>query len=231
MVRHTGDSYDDKAQRYAETIDTKPFTVFYERPAFMSLLPPLNDLHVLDVGCGTGWYAEYLVEQGAAVTAFDLNREFVALTDDRVGGRVDVRQADLADGLPFVGDGTIDLVIAPLVMHYLREWRPAFEEFRRVLKPDGMFVFSTHHPYTDLGLSKTGNYFGVELLEDEWDVGPVRFFRRPLTDMCTDLSAAGFVIERLLEPTPVAEFEVVDSATYDKLMERPMRVMIRARAE
>jgi len=230
MVRHTGNSYDDKAERYAETIDIKPFTVHYERPGLMSLLPPLAELNVLDVGCGTGWYAEYLLGRGASVTAFDLNPEFVEMTRNRVGDQATVLQADLADGLPFVGDESIDLVLAPLVLHYLREWRPVFEEFNRVLGPDGRLIFSTHHPYTDLRLSKTGNYIDVELLEDEWDVGPVRFFRRPLTEICADLAAAGFVVEQILEPIPLPEFAEVDADAYAKLMKHPMRLMVRARS-
>jgi 2-polyprenyl-3-methyl-5-hydroxy-6-metoxy-1,4-benzoquinol methylase len=37
------------------------------------------------VGCGSGWYAEHLLGRGAAVTAFDVNSEFVSLTRTRVG--------------------------------------------------------------------------------------------------------------------------------------------------
>ena len=93
ITQHTGESYEGIARKYAETVDTKPWNAYYERPAVISLLPPLTNAKVLDACCGSGWYAEYLLSRGAAVTAFDLNSEFVSLTRSRVGERARVLQA------------------------------------------------------------------------------------------------------------------------------------------
>jgi 2-polyprenyl-3-methyl-5-hydroxy-6-metoxy-1,4-benzoquinol methylase len=87
MNEHTGASYEGLAGKYAATVDTKPWNAYYERPAVISLLPSLMNAKVLDVGCGSGWYAQYLLSCGAAVTAFDINSEFVTLTRTRVGVR------------------------------------------------------------------------------------------------------------------------------------------------
>lgn len=206
MPRHTGASYQTIATNYAQRVDTKPANAYYERPAVLSLLPPLAGKTVLDAGCGSGWYAEYLLNHEAVVTAFDLNAEFVRLTQARVGSRATILQANLAEPLTFAGDATFDLVIASLVMHYLKDWQPTLSEFHRLLKPGGRLVFSTHHPFMDWKYFEREDYFGLELLEDEWaGIGKVQFYRRPLTLISQDLQTAGFVIERLLEPQPTEE--------------------------
>jgi SAM-dependent methyltransferase len=229
MTEHTGASYEGIAGKYAETVDTKPWNAYYERPAVISLLPPLMNARVLDVGCGSGWYAEYLLGRGAAVTAFDVNSEFVTLTRTRVGERARVLRADLAAPLDFAGDGEFDVVVCPLVMHYLKDWRPALREFHRVLKPHGVLVFSTHHPFMDWKLFDKEDYFAVELLEDEWDIGKVRFYRRPLTDISQALDAAGFFIERLLEPQPTEDFRRVNPEGYERLTRNPWFLVVRGR--
>ena len=72
-------------------------------------------------------------------------------------------------------------------MHYLKAWRPAFLEFHRVLKPRGLLVFSTHHPFMDWKLHNREDYFKLEKLDDEWEnVGKVQYYRRPLTAMSGD---------------------------------------------
>jgi len=229
MSEHTGSSYEGKAAKYAETVDTKPWNAYYERPATTSLLPSLENAKVLDVGCGSGWYAEYLLDRGATVTAFDFNSEFVALTESRVGQRAQVLQADLAKPLDFAADGEFDVVVCPLVMHYLKSWQPAFHEFHRVLKTTGILVFSTHHPFNDWKLFNKEDYFATELLEDEWeDVGKVTFYRRPLTVISQDLAAAGFLIERFLEPQATEDFRCVDPGGYERLMKNPWFIVIRA---
>jgi SAM-dependent methyltransferase len=130
MTEHTGASYEGTAKAYAEKADAKPWNAYYERPAVLSLLPPLANTTVLDAGCGSGWYAEYLLAHGAAVTAFDFNADFVALTQSRVGDRARVLQADLAAPLDFAAEGEFDLVVCPLVMHYQsRIGSPRFVNF------------------------------------------------------------------------------------------------------
>jgi SAM-dependent methyltransferase len=170
-TEHTGASYEGIAGKYAETVDTKPWNAYYERPAVISLLPALLNARVLDVGCGSGWYAEYLLNRGAAVTAFDVNLEFVTLTRTRVGERAHVLRADLADPLDFAGDGEFDVVVCPLVMHYLKDWQPVFREFHRILKPHGSAGLFHPSPFHGLELFDKEDYFALELLEDEWDIG------------------------------------------------------------
>ena len=228
-AEHTGASYEGKAKAYAEKVDAKPWNAYYERPAVLSLLPPLANTSVLDAGCGSGWYTEYLLAQGATVTAFDFNADFVALTQSRTGSRARVLQADLAAPLDFAADGKLDLVICPLVMHYLKDWQPVFREFCRVLKPGGLLVFSTHHPFMDWTYFKTEDYYAVDLLEDEWDIGKICFYRRPLAAMSRDLAAAGFAIERLLEPQPTEDFQRVDPKAYERQMKKPQFLVIRAK--
>jgi SAM-dependent methyltransferase len=229
MTEHTGASYEGKASKYAEVVDTKPWNAYYERPAVISLLPLLTNVKVLDAGCGSGWYAEYLLNRGATVTAFDLNSEFVALTRSRVGERVRVLQADLASPLEFAGDGEFDVALSALVLHYLRDWQPVLREFHRLLKTRGTLVFSTHHPFMDWKLFNKEDYFALELLEDEWDIGKVSFYRRPLAAISHDLDSAGFFIERLLEPQPTEEFRRVDPEGYERLTRNPWFLCVRAR--
>lgn len=228
-TEHTGASYEGIAGKYAEIVDTQPWNAYYERPAVISLLPSLMNARVLDAGCGSGWYAEYLLGRGAEVTAFDVNLEFVTLTRARVGERAHVLQADLAAPLEFAGDGEFDVVVCPLVMHYLKDWQPVFREFHRILKPHGVLVFSTHHPFMDWKLFDREDYFAVELLEDDWGVGKMRFYRRPLTAINEALDSAGFFIERLLEPQPTEDFRRVHPEGYERLTKNPWFLVVRGR--
>ncbi len=43
-------------------------------PIVHRLLPPLNGLRVIDVGCGNGLYARRLASEGAPVRAIDFSR-------------------------------------------------------------------------------------------------------------------------------------------------------------
>lgn len=222
-------TYEEIADAYAARVDTKPYNAEYDRPAVLSLLPPLVGLSVLDAGCGSGWYAEYCVEQGAQVTAFDITPRMVELTRARLGDRAVVLQAGLHEPLDFAADDSFDLVMAPLALHYVEHWEPVLAEFRRVLKPDGVLVFSTHHPFADYQLFGSGSYFTTERVQDTWDVGTVQFYRRPLTAITEALFTSGFVIERLVEPLPTEAFRLLDPKGYERLRKEPGFMVIRAR--
>lgn len=227
------DAYDKLADAYAARVGTKPHNAYYERPATLSLLPEVMGKRVLDAGCGPGVYAEILVEKGAEVVAFDANARMVALARERLTDRAQVVQASLDAPLAFLGDETFDVVIAPLVMDYIRDWRAAFSEFRRVLLPGGVLVFSMEHSMLKfLDHRAESNYFQVDRVSYTWRGfgAPVQVpsYRRPLGEVFNSLIEAGFALEKVLEPLPTQAFKEADPEDYDKLIREPGFLCIRA---
>jgi SAM-dependent methyltransferase len=228
MTDHTGAVYHGKAAEYALMIETKPIYAYYERPAVLSLLPSNLNLAILDAGCGSGWYTKHLVQQGASVTAIDLHTDFLHLTKVNTGNKARVIQADLTKPLNFAQDNEFDIIVCSLVMHYIKNWLPTLQEFHRILKANGFIIFSTHHPFNDWKLYNTESYFGFTEIEDEFDCGIVRFYRRSLTAMCHDLNKSGFVINKLLEPQPAEELRHKNPTLYARLNTSPCFLVIRA---
>ena len=204
------------------------------------MIPDVNGARVLDAGCGSGFYAEQLVKRGARVTAVDASAEMVKHAERRLAdlgflntpAGATVRVADLSRPLDFLADHSVDGIVAPLVLHYIRDWQPTLDEFRRVLEPRGWLVLSTHHPTTEATRFNVANYFTTEPLQDYWSwVGNVRFFRRPLTAITSALADAGFLIERFIEPLPDEIFRVNKPDTFERLLRYPEFLLIRARLE
>ena len=231
-------SYDEIAEAYAAGVDNAPYNAHYERPATLALIPEVTGRHILDAGCGSGFYAEQLVRRGANVTAIDGSAEMLKHAERRLAELgflnkspgATARVANLSQPLDFVGDHSVDGIIAPLVLHYIRDWRPTLDEFRRILRRGGWLVLSTHHPATEAARFNVANYFATEPLEDYWSwVGNVRFFRRPLTATTGALADAGFVIERLVEPTPDEEFHRSKPEAFERVLKNPDFLLIRAR--
>jgi hypothetical protein len=90
------------------------------------------------------------------------------------------------------------------------------------------------HPYVKYDDHReTSNYFEVELVEYEWRGfgAPVRVpsYRRPLSAVINPLVEAGFVLERILEPTPTEEFRRHAPEDYEELSRSPGFMCVRAR--
>jgi ubiquinone/menaquinone biosynthesis C-methylase UbiE len=228
------EAYERLAEAYAARVGTKAHNAHYERPATLSLLPPVEGKCVLDAGCGPGVYSEWLVERGAEVVALDVSPTMIRLARERLRGRARLVQADLGRDLDGLADRSFDLVLSALALDYVRDWGSVFKEFFRVLRPDGHLVFSSAHPFDEFyDHHRTGNYFQVERVEYEWNgFGvPVRVpsYRRPLSAMITPLLEAGFLLERLLEPLPQEPFQEQDPRDYAKLIRQPGFICFRAK--
>jgi SAM-dependent methyltransferase len=228
-------NYDAIAADYAARVETAPYNAHYERPAMLSLLPDLEGARILDAGCGSGWYASQLLERGATVNAVDSSSAMVEHTRRRLSaeiarGRVTVQVADLAGRLPF-DDAVFDGAVSALVLHYMRDWRPAFKEIRRVLRPGGWLQFSTHHPAADAVHFDTRNYFVTEHVVDHWDwVGTVELYRRSLTEIFASIADGGFQVEKVVEPVPTDEFRAVKPDAFIRLMKQPEFIIFVVRA-
>jgi hypothetical protein len=66
-------------------------------------------------------------------------------------------------------------------------------------------------------------YLKTWLIEEEWGwLGrKMRYFQRPLRDLIEPLVDAGFVIERICEPSPSAALKLADPKGYDRLSRFP----------
>jgi ubiquinone/menaquinone biosynthesis C-methylase UbiE len=226
----TASTYDAMAAEYDRHNAGSGANNYYERPATIALLGDVRQKEVLEVGCGSGRLTEWLVDHGAAVTAVDVSPKMLDLARARTKGRADLRIHDLAEPLPDVADASVDLVVASLVFHYLRDWVAPLRELHRVLRPTGTVVMSVHHPAWDWRNHCPEDYFAFIEVSEVWiEPHPVHFWRRPLSAATEAISEAGFVIERLVEARPVPELEARDPEAFAQLMAGPYFLHLRLR--
>lgn len=227
------ESYDEMAKYYENYVDTKPWNAYYERPATLSLLPEIKNKKILDIGCAGGWYTKYLLDKGADVIAVDVNKNMVEITKKRIQNKCKVIQSDINNGFAFIENDAIDIVLASLVLHYIKDIGQAYCEINRILKTEGEIIFSVHHPLMEFVYFKKENYMDIELLEDEWTMGEekikVQFYRRPLNKILQPLIDNGFYIEKILEPEPTKDFKEKMPEAYERLLKRPNFLFIKAR--
>lgn len=86
---------------------------------------------VLDIGTGSGIFAEAFSKQGLTVTGIDANSEMLAAAQSFVT-HADFRQA-AAEAIPFP-DGSFDLAFMGLVLHETDDLHKAIQEAGRVSK-------------------------------------------------------------------------------------------------
>jgi SAM-dependent methyltransferase len=117
-------------------------------------------------------------------------------------GQGDFRVHDLGDPIGWLADASVDLALCALAIEYVDDRVGALRELRRVLRPGGALVLSRQHPTGDW-LRHGGSYFDVRTIAETWSKGwQVRYWLAPLETTCEEIFAAGFLIERLLEPRP-----------------------------
>lgn len=212
--------YTKFADKYASAVQNNIYNSLLERPSILALIDIQPGQKVLDLGCGSGEHAKEIHKLGGAVTCLDLSAEMVELTKKNAQPFKAYTQ-DLSAGLPKEADGVYDLVIAPLVIHYLEDLTALFTEVKRVLKPNGQFVFSTHHPMNDFEASPSGNYFALERITEQWDtIGEpveVSFYRRSLQDLFGSLFASGFLVSAVSEGKPSPEIAKINTETFERL--------------
>jgi SAM-dependent methyltransferase len=200
------------------------FNAHYDRPACLSLLGDVAGRVVLDAACGPGLYADELNRRGARVIGFDQSPRMVQLCRQRVPAG-DFRTHDLALPLEWLADGSVDRVLFALAVEYVDDRIAALRELRRVLRPDGVLVMSRQHPTGDW-LRHGGDYFQARVIEETWSRGwQVRYWLTPLEQTCEELRAAGFLIERLLEPRPSPQAAEIDPDRYARLCTEPTGFM------
>lgn len=121
------------------------FNEHLEMPATLSLLGNVRGKKILDFGCGTGIYAKLLTKKGAKIKGFDISSEMIEIAK-RENPKLDLKVGSVYK-IPF--KEKFDIVISSLAVHYVSDWGKMFKQIKKVLKKDGIFVFSTGNPVSE----------------------------------------------------------------------------------
>ena len=167
----------------------------------------------LEVGCGTGIYAQRVRQLGWSAIGVDLSAGMLHHARDRLP----VAQGDAGE-LP-IATGTIDAVITVMVHTDLPDYAGVLPELHRVLKPGGLFVHVGVHPCfcggfadrsdVDSIVIRPGYLDGVWTTESWTSQGirdKVGASHVPLAQLLNVVISTGFQIERTTEggePTPI----------------------------
>jgi 2-polyprenyl-3-methyl-5-hydroxy-6-metoxy-1,4-benzoquinol methylase len=141
-------------------------------PVLASFLDPQPDSNILDIACGNGLTSRRLAALGATVTAFDFSANLIEKAKARsphdprptyyVLNATDETQ--LLETL--APHGPFDSALSNMALFDMPEIEPLFKAVSKLLKPNGVFVFSLMHP--------AFNNPSVALMAEEWDTGEIQ---------------------------------------------------------
>src|SRR3990167_5447984 len=166
--------YDNSADFYHDyRTKINPQGWFYndylEMPASLELLGNINNKKVLDYGCGSGIYIKILKNRGANVKGFDISEEMLKIARKN-NPDIEFRQGS-GYNIPF--KEKFDIVLASLVVHYMKDWDKMFREINRVLKNKGVFVFSTGNPVAEARKKIKVGKKKISVLDDYFKEGKI----------------------------------------------------------
>jgi SAM-dependent methyltransferase len=186
----------------------------FHRDEFLPLVPRPGRLTV-DIGCGEGRVSRDLQAMGHRVLAVDLSLAMCRAAASHQAAPVPAVAAD-ATCLP-LATGAADCAVAFMSLHDIDYMQAAIREIARILTADGRLVMAIVHPINSAGVF-TGDRAdpGRPFIIDGSYLEPRRYVdvvahddltvtfhgeHRPLEAYTEALADAGFVIERLREPT------------------------------
>lgn len=182
----------------------------------LKLLGNIRGKRVLEIGCGGGQNSIYFAKRGAIATGLDLSDKqlkFAERLAEKEGVEVDFIRGNMSD-MKEIESESFDIVFSACAVYYA-PIKQTFKEVSRVLKKDGMFVFSEIHPFyqifADDELTIERSYFKTGYEEWDWwyveggEDKHIKFagYVNTMSDYINTLIENHFQIEKVLEPEPV----------------------------
>ncbi len=158
---------------------------------------------MIDLGCGPGQTTRYLQEHGVNdLLGTDLSPEMVKVAQ-QAHPSLHFEVADML-ALPYA-DGSFGAAVAFYAIVHFDEAgvKTAFEEIKRILKPDGQFLFSFHIGQQIVHLD---NFLDYEVNVD--------FYFFEMEKITALLTETGFKLIDVMERQPYAEVEYASKRGY-----------------
>jgi len=215
----------------------------FEIPVLFSMLPDLKGKRVLDLGCGFGEHCRKFIDYGAQkVVGIDISEKMLEIAKtENSSERITYIHMPMEE----IGrlDEKFDAVISSLALHYVEDFEGVVRNVYKLLYSGGYFIFSQEHPFCTCysgGDRWTRDENGRKLhlnlanygIEGEkkstWFVDNVKKYHRTFSTIINTLTAAGFCIEKIIEPLPSAEL-LQKYPDYADLFHKPDFLLIKAK--
>jgi len=198
-------------------------------PIMFKLVNSFANKTILELGCGNGYLAQKFIEKKVKKLILtdisEHNLEFAKqkFQDDKI----EYLEQDATKKWT-VDSNSIDIVYSNMMLNEVENIKTPISESFRVLKKNGIFVFSVTHPSWDLfifaqkkagikskKIKNLGNYFrrgfakyimgsdsktNPELAKEFKKEFEVEHYQRPLSDYFNTLIEAGFKVNKIIEP-------------------------------
>jgi SAM-dependent methyltransferase len=204
----------EKAARDFQATAQLPIDILYGphvNEAKLQLIGPVAGKHILEIGCGGAQRGIVFAKLGAIVSGVDIAAPQIEYAKElcrKSGVTITFYQRDMTDLTPLASQSQ-DLVFSSWAFPYVDDLLSCFKETHRVLKADGLFVWSVWHPIFAMiegaTLLPTRSYFdtgkvvsGLEVSEESGFAFSENF--RTVSDYFNTLSEAGFIVDRMVEP-------------------------------
>ncbi len=200
------ENYTQKSRNYDKT--REPVGTEVSVGCFAHAPVPLDQMVVLDAGCGTGNYSQAMLGYVGRIEAVDMNPGMLEVAAQKLAGardegRISFQSAQI-DELPFE-DEHFDGVMINQVLHHLPDDAPkgfpvhrrVFAEFARVLKPGGVLVVNTCSQE-----QLRHGYWHYSLIPEAADALRARYV--PLDELAEILIDSGFAYRGRFAPVDAA---------------------------
>ena len=236
VPEQTEEFHDEIADWYS-AMKKNSYEFKIQLPAILNLLDDLCGKSLIDIGCGPGVYSVEFAKRGADVLGIDISQGMLDKARNNAetaNVKLKLRKSD-AHSLPFT-DGLFD--IAVLILMSLNT--KIVEEVARILKPNGLLLFSDTHPIieskgrwdsTDIGASRVvDDYFSQD--KRDWRIEPdperaitIRYNKRTIEQSVNIIADAGFKILRIIEPKPGKDVRKSDPVKGDRCSRIPFFII------
>ncbi len=216
MTNEIKNWWDDEAKSYQELCKI-PIDIHYgpgsPNEKELRLLGDVCGKRILEIGCGGAQCSIAFAKEGAKVTAIDISEKqlsFAKALAEENGVNIDFLQGD-ATNLKSIEPYSQDIVFSAFTFQFIDDLPKSFSEIKRVLKENGLFVFSLCHPFYRLVNPKTlelyDSYFNTGKSVDEVTGSSFISFNHTVSGLHNALTESGFFVEKILEPDSRERYE------------------------
>ena len=231
------------------SLDDVHYAPFAPGERHYQLLGDVSGKRVLELACGAAQNSVALSRWGAHVVALDFSERQLAHARSlrsRMGQDFELVLGDMECPAMF-RDGSFDLVLSSFGWEFIPDLAGCLASCAGLLRPGGQLVMATVHPLSAFDWSgadrtlRVTDYFNppVEVWNDPVPDGhsPGLTFFRTIEELVASVTGVGLVVERLLEPYPIARGDTVESPYagrywadhWERLTHVPFAVVISAR--